>query len=258
MTGYLAWLGSIAKDHVVDWGLGDWIEVGANGGPRRTAIPITSTCAYYYYTTILAETATVLGKPDDAAKYAKLAEAIKASFNRHFFDADNSIQNYGTPLGSAYAGDGFPGLSVAYLRLPWAHLEPEEGRFNWSVVDTVAQRYIQNGKQAAFSFSCSESHEARVAIPEWVREAGAKGHWWTWEDGVVNDGDDPAAVWEPDYTDPVFLAKLDHFTGPGATKGFGVMVRGISKRWRRTTPAICLFTGSQTSSIERTSSWSRA
>ena len=89
MTGYVAWLGSIAKDHVVDWGLGDWIEVGANGGPLRTAIPITSTCAYYYYATILAETATVLGKPDDAAMYTQRAEAIKASFNRHFFDADN-------------------------------------------------------------------------------------------------------------------------------------------------------------------------
>ena len=89
MTAYVDWLGSIAKDHIVSWGLGDWLEVGSPGGspsPKRTAVVLTSTCGYYHYATILSRTATILGKTDDAAKYARLAETIKTCFNQQFFN----------------------------------------------------------------------------------------------------------------------------------------------------------------------------
>ena len=46
--------------------------------------------------------------------------------------------------------DDFPGVNVVYLRLAWSYIEPEEGKFNWSVVDTPAQRWIAKGKQVAF------------------------------------------------------------------------------------------------------------
>jgi hypothetical protein len=116
-----------------------------------------------------------------------------------FHHYDNNIAGYGPPLGPGYAGTDFPGLTVCYLRLPWAYLEPEEGRFDWSVVDTPAQRYIAAGRQIAFRFTCCESG-LKYATPEWVRKAGAKGY--EWENGKL---------WEPDYDDPIYLQKLEKF-----------------------------------------------
>ncbi len=122
----------------------------------------------------------------------------------HFYS--NIIANYGSKLEPSDTLDDFPGLSTVYLRLPWSFLEPEEGRFDWSVVDTPAQRWIAKGKRVAFRVSCSESW-MRYATPKWVEDAGAKGHNFTVGKGVDPDG----PFWEPVYDDPVLLEKLDRF-----------------------------------------------
>jgi len=122
----------------------------------------------------------------------------------HFYS--NRIENYGSKLAASDTLDDFPGLSTVYLRLPWSFLEPEEGRFDWSVVDTPAQRWIAVGKQVAFRISCAESW-MRYATPRWVEEAGAKGYDFTPGKGIHEGG----VFWEPDYGDPVFLQKLDGF-----------------------------------------------
>ena len=124
----------------------------------------------------------------------------------HYYD--NSLKNYGSRLAPADTLRDFPGLSTIYLRLAWAYLEPEEGRFNWSVVDTPAQRWLREGKQIAFRLTCSESGE-RYATPQWVREAGARGQFGR-RAQVVSE-DTPRACWEPDFDDPVFMEKLDAF-----------------------------------------------
>ncbi|MGQ9881829.1 MAG: DUF4832 domain-containing protein [Armatimonadota bacterium] len=122
----------------------------------------------------------------------------------HYYD--NIPQNYGSRLEPSDTVDDFPGLSVVYLRIPWSYIEPEEGRFNWSVLDTPAQRWIAKGKQIALRITCSESW-LRWATPEWVCRAGAKGY--DFDPGVgVKEG---GAYWEPDYDDPIFLQKLDNF-----------------------------------------------
>lgn len=122
----------------------------------------------------------------------------------HYYD--NVPSNYGSRLEPADTMDEFPGLRVIYLRIPWSYLEPEEGRFCWSVLDTPAQRWIDRGKQIALRISCCESW-MRYATPQWVEEAGAEGYNFRVGEGVVEDG----PFWEPDYNDPVFLEKLDHF-----------------------------------------------
>ncbi len=122
----------------------------------------------------------------------------------HYYD--NVPANYGSRLAPSDTLDDFPGLTVIYLRIPWSYLEPEEGRFCWSVLDTPAQRWIARGKQIALRISCSESW-TRYATPQWVEQAGAKGFNFRPGSGAVDDG----PYWEPDYNDPIFLEKLDHF-----------------------------------------------
>ena len=125
-----------------------------------------------------------------------------------FHHYDNSLKRYGTHLEAADTVDDFPGASVIYLRLAWSLLEPEEGRFNWSILDTPAQRWLAKGYQIALRISCSESDpEQPYATPKWVREAGAQGYHFTRGKGVDPNGSN----WEPRYDDPVFLQKLDRF-----------------------------------------------
>ena len=58
----------------------------------------------------------------------------------HFYS--NIPENYGSKLEPSDTVEDFPGLSTVYLRVPWAYLEPEEGKFNWALFDTPAQRWI--------------------------------------------------------------------------------------------------------------------
>ena len=122
----------------------------------------------------------------------------------HYYS--NTPSNYGPTLEPGDAMAWFPGCSVCYLRIPWAYIEPEEGVFNWSALDTPAQRWIDRGGQVAFRITCSESW-LRFATPEWVKKAGAKGVFWDYGKGPNPNG----KFWDPDFADPVFLAKLENF-----------------------------------------------
>ena len=122
----------------------------------------------------------------------------------HFYS--NMIENYGSRLEPSDTLDDWPGLATIYLRVPWSYLEPMEGQFNWSLLDTPAQRWIAKGKTIALRISCSESW-IRYATPRWVQEAGARGTEFEFGKGPRVGG----PLWDPDYLDSVFLAKLDHF-----------------------------------------------
>lgn len=132
-----------------------------------------------------------------------------------FHHYDNGLVRYGLELEPSDTVDEFPGLSSIYLRLAWSYLEPEEGKFNWALVDTPAQRWLAKGKQIALRISASESgRDQPYATPEWVRKAGAKGHFVVPGKGISPEG----KIWEPDYDDPVFLEKLDHFLAAAAAR----------------------------------------
>jgi hypothetical protein len=121
----------------------------------------------------------------------------------HYYN--NNLAKYGGRLAPSDTLDDYPGLSVIYLRLHWSALEPEEGVINWAILDTPAQRWIAKGKQIALRISCSET--GYNATPEWVREAGAKAYRFAPRQGIQPEGEH----WEPDFDDPIFLAKLDAF-----------------------------------------------
>lgn len=108
---------------------------------------------------------------------------------------------------------GFPGMDHLYLRLAWAFLEPEEGKFNWSYIDNLVDKYVPMGYKISFRISCKETgkvNEAvpveidsiRYATPYWVAKAGAKG---------IERPQFGSASWTPDWDDPVYLEKLDNF-----------------------------------------------
>lgn len=104
----------------------------------------------------------------------------------------------------------FPGMDHIYIRLAWAYLEPEEGKFNWDIIDNIINKWTERGLKISFRISCKETSTDRIeqqyATPKWVMEAGAKGDYYRRGKKVGPDG-----PWEPVFDDPVYLEKLENF-----------------------------------------------
>jgi alpha-L-rhamnosidase len=88
MKRYVAFLGSTAQNYIVSTGLGDWYDLGPKPpwGSQLTPEALTATAFYYYDNWILARTAQLLGKPDEASQFAAIAAQIRTAFNRKFYN----------------------------------------------------------------------------------------------------------------------------------------------------------------------------
>ncbi len=159
---------------------------------------------------VVAKQATAQNAEKEANNVVLLQDDGRALINpqmgwtMHFYS--NVPSNYGSKLAPNDSLEWFEGCSTVYLRLPWAYLEPEEGVFNWAIVDTPAQRWIAKGKKIAFRFTTSENW-MEYATPKWVFDAGAESIRYTWGKGPDPSG---SAV-DPVFDDPIYLEKLDKF-----------------------------------------------
>jgi predicted GH43/DUF377 family glycosyl hydrolase len=87
MQKYMKYLASKAHDHILDEGLGDWYDLGPADRPgfaQLTLPPVTATAFYYYDAHLMSKIATVLGKDEDARRYARLAADIRAAWLAKF------------------------------------------------------------------------------------------------------------------------------------------------------------------------------
>ena len=99
MKRYIDFCASMATDHIVSFGLGDWCHIDSS---RIADAAVTSTAYYYVDTLALAKFAGIVGRPDDRAHYEALAASIKQAFNKKFYQG-NGIYAKGemTALGCA-------------------------------------------------------------------------------------------------------------------------------------------------------------
>ena len=100
--------------------------------------------------------------------------------------------------------------SIGYYRFNWCDIEPEEGEYNWSVIDKAIESFASSGKKFAFGVKCasSVSTSPQYITPKWVFDAGAEGitsEVTFWQTGETSTQTIP--VW----TDEIFLEKLHDF-----------------------------------------------
>jgi hypothetical protein len=88
MKNYLAYLGSRASNNIVNYGLGDWYDIGPKhpGVAQLTPIALTATAFYFQDAEIMSRAAALLGKTDDAKQFSDLAENIRTAFNGKFYN----------------------------------------------------------------------------------------------------------------------------------------------------------------------------
>ncbi|WP_420147259.1 family 78 glycoside hydrolase catalytic domain [Spirosoma sp.] len=96
MTRYADFLESRTVDNLLLYGLGDWLDIG-----KVTPIGVTATAYYYHSITALSQMAELIGKPDDATRYRKLAASIKTAFNKKFFNPDQKTYATGSQTAMA-------------------------------------------------------------------------------------------------------------------------------------------------------------
>ncbi len=94
MRRYLEYLGTLATNGVLDYGLGDWGAIDTS-----TPVGIAATSAYYRYATAMTEIAEALG--DDPAPYRTLAGAVHDGFNARFFNAATGTYGSGSQASNA-------------------------------------------------------------------------------------------------------------------------------------------------------------
>jgi hypothetical protein len=105
----------------------------------------------------------------------------------------------------------FP-CSVVYIRFNWADAEPVEGQYNWKLIDDVIAAWKPRGAAVAMRVMTCNAHSAGYdTSPRWLFDAGCKGF------EYLVGGDDPTSGgnriprMEPDYADPVYLARHGAF-----------------------------------------------
>jgi alpha-L-rhamnosidase len=91
MKEYVAYIGTRADHYIVNYGLGDWYDLGPKkpGVSQLTPIALTATAFYFQNAKIMAQAAALLGKTDDAMRYSELAKNIATAFNEKFYNATN-------------------------------------------------------------------------------------------------------------------------------------------------------------------------
>jgi hypothetical protein len=103
MRSYAKYLGSRAHDGIVDYGLGDWFDIGPGdaGLSKLTTAGVTGTAIYYQDLKALEQTAAALGRSLDSQAYAEQAARVRGIFNAKFFDAAQHHYDKGSQTAQA-------------------------------------------------------------------------------------------------------------------------------------------------------------
>ena len=96
MRAYVDYLSGRAKDHLVDFGLGDWYDYGnfRAGFSRNTPVGLVASAQYYMDICYIIQAAEMVGNQYDVAYFTRLGKEVKEAFNKKYFNAETN--QYGT------------------------------------------------------------------------------------------------------------------------------------------------------------------
>lgn len=103
MRRYADYLGTRAREGIIDYGLGDWYDVGPKppGESQLTSKALTATATYCELLLTLARIARLLGHLGDARRFARRAVASKRALNTHLFHPGTSQYDRGSQTANA-------------------------------------------------------------------------------------------------------------------------------------------------------------
>lgn len=105
MKRYMDYLASRASGGILDYGLGDWFDIGPErpGVAQLTSVAFTATAMYYYELCTMQQIALHLGYTVDAEAFAKTAATVKGAFHQRFYVGGEKVYENGSQTGLAMA-----------------------------------------------------------------------------------------------------------------------------------------------------------
>lgn len=105
MDRYIAYLGSRARDGILDYGLGDWYDLGPEhpGKAQLTSVALTATATYHYLLTTMEQIAWHLDREEDAGRYAATAAQVRKAFHKRFYTGGRTVYEKGSQTALAMA-----------------------------------------------------------------------------------------------------------------------------------------------------------
>ncbi|WP_235011691.1 alpha-L-rhamnosidase [Bryocella elongata] len=103
MQRYIAALAGKAKGGIVEYGLGDWYDIGPKppGLEQHTTLGVTATLMLVQDAQTMECIATLLGHADEAARYGDLATRTADAFNKRFWDEVHQWYDTGSQAANA-------------------------------------------------------------------------------------------------------------------------------------------------------------
>jgi alpha-L-rhamnosidase len=178
MKRYVDYLTGKADKGIVSIGLGDWVPA-----TERTPEAVTSTGYYYFDAALVARIARLLGRTDDAARYAALADGIRKAFNERFFDSKTGQYAGGTQTAMSCAlfqGLVEPSERERVVRNLVANVERHDGHLDAGILGTlyILTALTNNGRaDVAYRIATQKTY------PSWGlwMERGANTLWEDWK-----------------------------------------------------------------------------
>ncbi len=103
MQRYAAYLEGHTVNGLLDFGLGDWYDIGPKppGPSQLTSKSVTATGVYYEDLQALARIAKLLGHEDDAATYSQKAANVRDAYNAALFHPETNQYDRGSQTADA-------------------------------------------------------------------------------------------------------------------------------------------------------------
>lgn len=110
MRKYVNYLQSKTQNNLLDYGLGDWYDLGPKypGEAQLTPKAVTASAIYFYDLQIISQVALLLNKPTDATTYQTHAVAVRDAFLKEFYDTTTGVCSTGSQ--TSYAMSLYTGL----------------------------------------------------------------------------------------------------------------------------------------------------
>ena len=98
MVRYAGYLKSKSNQNILEYGLGDWFDLGPQtpGPSQLTPIALTATAIYYYDLALLSDMAGILNKEDEKKTFSSMAAEVKTAFNKKFYDSETGVYSTGS------------------------------------------------------------------------------------------------------------------------------------------------------------------
>ncbi|MCX7817642.1 MAG: glycoside hydrolase family 78 protein [Kiritimatiellae bacterium] len=197
MRRYVEYLEGRATNHIVSFGLGDWIPVRT-----KTPVEVTSTAYFHVDARIVARAAQMLGRAEEAQRFEELADRIARAFHESFHRGEGRYSNAGQTAQACALHQGLVPAdlrSVAGARLVEA-IEAAGRAPDFGVLGSkYVFRALSEIGRTDLAFALA-TREVPPSFGAWIRR-GATTFWEDWGEGASRNhvmfGD--VAAWMMQY-----------------------------------------------------------